>query len=77
MTFLLVCINCVYSGLVFTCGLNDAHQLGHGSSPSNAPPNYLAPKQVLFMSYVCTWYDDMIILLTFLSFRSKLLRTRW
>lgn len=34
------------SGAVYTCGLNDAHQLGHGSNPSNAPANYLAPKLV-------------------------------
>ena len=34
------------SGLVFTCGLNDAHQLAHGSNPSNTPPYCLAPKQV-------------------------------
>ena len=54
-----------YSGLVFTCGLNDAHQLGHGSNPSNAPPNYLAPKQVAidFLSpSICTLYNSFITL---------------
>ncbi len=40
------CFMCVCSGAVYTCGLNDAHQLGHGSNPTNAPSNYLAPKQV-------------------------------
>ena len=44
-----------YSGLVFTCGLNDAHQLGHGSNPSNAPPNYLAPKQVATSLIPCSY----------------------
>ena len=32
------------SGTVYTCGLNDAHQLGHGSNPSTAPQSCLAPK---------------------------------
>ncbi len=35
-----------FSGAVYTCGLNDAHQLGHGSNPTSAPSDYLAPKQV-------------------------------
>ena len=56
------CIAYLYSGAVFTCGLNDAHQLGHGSNPSNAPPNYLAPKQVCACFYLvcCTYHNTLI-----------------
>ena len=39
-----------YSGAVYTCGLNDAYQLAHGSNPTTAPSNYLAPKLVSFES---------------------------
>lgn len=35
-----------YRGAVYTCGLNDAHQLGLGNSAMNAPKNSLSPKQV-------------------------------
>ena len=34
------------SGVVHTCGLNDAHQLGLGTNPSSAPNNCLTPKPV-------------------------------
>ena len=34
------------SGVVHTCGLNDAHQLGLGTNPSSAPTNCLTPKPV-------------------------------
>ncbi|XP_064404443.1 inhibitor of Bruton tyrosine kinase-like isoform X2 [Halichondria panicea] len=34
------------SGSVYTCGLNDAHQLGLGSNPSTAPSSALLPKHI-------------------------------
>ncbi len=39
-------IETLCSGSVYTCGLNDAHQLGLGSTPSTAPPSALLPKHV-------------------------------
>jgi len=43
-----------YRGAVYTCGLNDAHQLGLGNSAMNAPKNSLLPKQVIMCTFVVT-----------------------
>jgi hypothetical protein len=33
-------------GVVYTCGLNDAHQLGHGTNLATAPAQLLSPKPI-------------------------------
>ena len=37
---------CFYSGVVYTCGLNDAHQLGIGSAPNSTPKQCLSPTPI-------------------------------
>ena len=53
-----------YRGVVYTCGLNDAHQLGLGNSAMNAPKSSLLPKQVhpLFLQlvYLCLLFGYTI-----------------
>ena len=41
-----VCVCVSISGVVYSCGLNDAHQLGLGSAPNSAPKQCLSPTPI-------------------------------
>ena len=45
-SFLIVCSSSLSSGVAYSCGLNDAHQLGLGSAPNSTPKQCLTPTPI-------------------------------